>query len=955
MNTIPRLTIRHVERQEDATQDIVQSTIRLVDQACTNRSGARNEIKWLQPFTKPVTNTASSVYTLRVPPPTRKSLLQTLSPVSPSHSLALLDWGAPPTEPESSGLSGLEEFTSGANWSVHRSSVVIQSRAKRQRSTEEPSIQASSSKRNRVAPANPTLPENPALLALSRLHVLTGQRGTARLRLGLRKRPPVGQEQPPGGPAHVKITSKRQLGPGPSRILITHPVQPASQLTPSTPRVTSLKGTVLVPASPSPVASRTAASSGRGDSWTSNRVAASVSYESSPDSSPKKPRSQILARLHSDDTSSENNSRAALLSKDPGSGDVVTGPAPAPTEQPLSGSLEQDERIHECSTNRHTRPYTAPRPGPTRIMTSVMYNSSQGSVGSPSGEPSKLHTSYGSLALPSSFDKEPSSQKANASGSWDLSLLPSSNPNPPSTEQIHTTTTSEVVSGAGDTTPQSNPRENFPSLDMISALYDSSQADPDLPGTQQSSQEPIPSWNTYQSSRNGTPRPLSGAQPSSSWSAPSVDGLVAASRSLSLEDFEHQVRRPSGNSPSLSEERSLSEKSLSHSQLELNRVKPILQTPRLMHPEVSRLASSTGSEDPIYSPSQPSKRSVDDDSIESINSPLPSRTGPRASVCRVPAFRLPGPEVEDDISFESYQAHKQTQIPPTPLGDSNSPIDSSTSGQRSSVPRFDVLPAPDGRSPRAGSTGEAEIKQAHNLSRSPIFSTPNNQTALNHPALGAAAPFAPPASKIYRGSLHKTIPQPHFFPSLPCPSPPLMEGMLAALEVSSVHAWFDEHGKPKLAPTEGFVCEPWKRVAWIIPVRGRPPWEGCSSAAISSRPIVKARKKRTILWTPAALRSLWTQLDGFRESKRVGPLSLSFEPAQADQAFEFVKVYHEARVSLKLRTILKVLEFRDCDGYGVDAEVSQEDEGELGGTRRLLGSSARLALLDEVGRIVLVS
>ncbi|KAG8705579.1 hypothetical protein FRC08_001593 [Ceratobasidium sp. 394] len=856
----------------------------------------------------------------------------------------------------------------------------MQSRAKRQRSIEEPSTLVSSSKRNRVAPANPTLPENPALLALSRLHLLTGQRGTARLRLGLRKRPPVGQEQPPGGPAHVKITSKRQLGPGPSRILTTQgeppellattssnlgdrsPVQPSGQFIPSTPKVTSLKGTVLVPASPSPIASRTAASSGRGDSWTSNRMAASILYDSSPDSSPNRPRSQILARLHSGNVPSENDSRAALLpklaNKTSDSDDLVAEPVPTSTKQPLPGSSEPGDRIHEYSTNVHTRPYVASQPEPARIMASVMYDSSQGSVGSPSGGPSKLHTSYGSLALPSSFDKEFSSQRTNASSSWDLSSLPPSNPNSPSTEQIHTIATSEVASETGDTTAQSNPRENFTSLDMISALYDSSQLDPNLPGTQQSPsspQEPIPSWNTYQSSRNGTPRPLSGAQPSSSWSAPSVDGLVAASRSLSLEDFEHQVIRPSGNSPRPSKEKSLSEKSLSHSQLERNRVKPILQTPRLMHPEVSRLASYPGSEDPICSPPQPSKRSADNDSIESINSPLPSRTGPRASVCRVPAFRLPGLEAEDDISFESYQAHKPTQIPPTSLGDTNSPIDSSAGGQRSSVPRFDVLPAPDGRSPRAGSTGEAEIKQAHNLSRSPIFSTPNNQTALNHPALGAAAPFAPPASKIYRGSLHKTIPQPHFFPSLPCPSPPLMEGMLAALEVSSVHAWFDEHGKPKLAPTESFVCEPWKRVAWIIPVRGRQPWEGCSSAAISSRPIVKARKKRTILWTPAALRSLWAQLDGFRESKRVGPLSLSFEPAQADQTFEFVKVYHEARVSLKLRTILKVLEFRDCDGYGVDVEVPQEDEGELGGTRRLLGSSARLALLDEVGRIVLVS
>ncbi|KAG8731716.1 hypothetical protein FRC12_019610 [Ceratobasidium sp. 428] len=396
--------------------------------------------------------------------------------------------------------------------------------------------------------------------------------------------------------------------------------------------------------------------------------------------------------------------------------------------------------------------------------------------------------------------------------------------------------------------------------------------------------------------------------------------------------------------------------------MEENLIKSIPHAPHLMHPEVSRLASYVSTEDSICSPTpslpKPSNRTVDDDSIESINSPLPKRTGSNVSSHRVPAFRLPGPELEDDISFESQQAHKQKPLSPTRLSKPDSPpemIDSSASDQKTSVPRFDALPSPDGRSPQAGSTAETEIARAHQPSPPVVLSAPNRHAVLNHPTLGLVATITPPYSKTYKGSLHNIILQPHFLPSLPCPSPSLTEGMLAALEVAKVHAWFDEQGKPKPAPSEGFTREPWKRAAWIIPVRGRPPWEGCSSAAISSRPIVKAKKKRTILWTPGALRSLWTQLDGFRESKRVGSLSISFEPAQTDQAFEFVKVYHEAKVSLKLRTILKVLEFPDCDGYGVNAEIPQEDEGGLGGTRRLLGSSTRLALLDEVGRIVLFS
>ncbi|KDN47586.1 hypothetical protein RSAG8_03376, partial [Rhizoctonia solani AG-8 WAC10335] len=121
-----------------------------------------------------------------------------------------------------------------------------------------------------------------------------------------------------------------------------------------------------------------------------------------------------------------------------------------------------------------------------------------------------------------------------------------------------------------------------------------------------------------------------------------------------------------------------------------------------------------------------------------------------------------------------------------------------------------------------------------------------------------------------------------------------------------------------------FSSDTWGRAAWIIPVRGRPPWDGCSGALVSLRPI-RERKKKLIVWTPASLRSFWTQMAGFRDTKRVGSLSMSFEavpgkpsvlevPKQpselkASRSFEFIKLYHDARVSLKLRTILQVLEF----------------------------------------------
>lgn len=110
-------------------------------------------------------------------------------------------------------------------------------------------------------------------------------------------------------------------------------------------------------------------------------------------------------------------------------------------------------------------------------------------------------------------------------------------------------------------------------------------------------------------------------------------------------------------------------------------------------------------------------------------------------------------------------------------------------------------------------------------------------------------------------------------------------------------------------------------------------------------------------------------MKGFCESQRLGSLAMSFEPESEERpgaektsglkgsrTFEFIKIYHDARVSLKLRTILKVLEMEDEDGYGVDASVTTENEGAAGGSkRRLLGSSARLALVDETGHAVLIS
>ncbi|KAG9121709.1 hypothetical protein FRC07_002242, partial [Ceratobasidium sp. 392] len=375
---IPRLEIRHLERQKDTVYDeIIQSATRLLGQACTNRSKAQNESKWRQPLAKPLTSigTASSVYTLRELPPTRQSLLQTLSSVSSSNSLALLEWGTPFAESEYLGLPGLEEFRSGINWSVRRSSAVVrpvQSLAKRRRSTESiPQVDTALPKRKRPLLENPASSRTPAVptpVPPSRIHGLVPQHDMPRLRLGLRKRLGMAQNQSSGAPVHVKMTSKRQLGPGPLRVMDTEePLElsvaassnsednpsikftsRAIQHVPSTSRIVPQKGIVLVPSSPSPIVSRTTAPVSRTFSWTSSHMGASVLYDSSPDSSPDRIlRSRIpVSRLYADDSSADLSSQSVLLpatvGRDSGLGSLAAWSASAPTEAPEELSKRDD-------------------------------------------------------------------------------------------------------------------------------------------------------------------------------------------------------------------------------------------------------------------------------------------------------------------------------------------------------------------------------------------------------------------------------------------------------------------------------------------------------------------------------------------------------------------------------------------------------------------------------------
>ncbi|CAE6497132.1 unnamed protein product [Rhizoctonia solani] len=608
--------------------------------------------------------------------------------------------------------------------------------------------------------------------------------------------------------------------------------------------------------------------------------------------------------------------------------------------------------------------------------------------------------------------------EAHASGPDDLDIH-----NHDSSEQIIDSLTPQLISNTGKIGPP-DPKKRHSKLGIPSVLYDSSQDSPQPPPRkgnrsdqydQEQDKHPIvrnipiprPSWSPDTSPQSRANYPLSGAQPSSFWgSFPSrtgilPDDLVFASRSLSLEDFE--VRRPSDHQ--LRNASPVGPKSLTplqpsathHSNIPIGAANE--DTYNMSPPHgayltadkrsgMSKLASYSsmegslvGSHSPILSFSPLRKPNIPDNSLESIESPDTSlRIDVGRSFRPNPIFKFPvsNPiaELEDDISCES-------QVLRPKLG--SAPHGTQTTSRLALAP--DGAPGPENNGLRDNCTSDVPssdgmpaheqlaVDEAENAGNQKILQSDAPPPASDHPSplTPQPQPPSPLVSKIYKGLLHTVIPQPHFLPSLPCPPPSLTEGMLASLISPSFQDWLNKDGtlaQDQAAVAAKFLSDAWGRAAWVIPVRGRAPWEGCSGAIVSLRPI-KERKKRIIIWTPASLRSFWMQMAGFRDTKRVGSLSMSFEAVpgkppnlesskqsselKASRSFEFIKLYHDSRVSLKLRTILQVLEFADEDRFGIDANIPKEGEPETVTMRRLLGASTRLALLDSTGHIVLIS
>ncbi|KAH0831265.1 hypothetical protein J3R83DRAFT_13899 [Lanmaoa asiatica] len=160
-----------------------------------------------------------------------------------------------------------------------------------------------------------------------------------------------------------------------------------------------------------------------------------------------------------------------------------------------------------------------------------------------------------------------------------------------------------------------------------------------------------------------------------------------------------------------------------------------------------------------------------------------------------------------------------------------------------------------------------------------------------------------------------------------------------------------------------------RRVAWLIPVRGSLPWDGASTAVILEGTQVASRSPSpclhlpaaqpcAITWTSDSLQHLWTFLGSIQQARHLGPLSLSFHAAPADafstrdimsepvwesnhpyylqhspkhitgssddfatdicrthlECIDYIKVYHDVPYSLSLRNILDAYQYEPVNG-----------------------------------------
>ncbi|KAI0327527.1 hypothetical protein GY45DRAFT_1110245 [Cubamyces sp. BRFM 1775] len=139
----------------------------------------------------------------------------------------------------------------------------------------------------------------------------------------------------------------------------------------------------------------------------------------------------------------------------------------------------------------------------------------------------------------------------------------------------------------------------------------------------------------------------------------------------------------------------------------------------------------------------------------------------------------------------------------------------------------------------------------------------------------------PKRARFEEGSLRPLLPLPHF-----CPSPTMFDNPWPPLGQADVFKMpaipIPPHGNTAV---EEIIRDPFRRLAWVVPVRGRPPWGATPAAVLSGSPADSSPQAPcddpTLVWTTDALRDFWSFLKDLKDAGNLGPLSVAFHGATA--------------------------------------------------------------------------
>ncbi|KAI0081205.1 hypothetical protein K474DRAFT_1703951 [Panus rudis PR-1116 ss-1] len=188
----------------------------------------------------------------------------------------------------------------------------------------------------------------------------------------------------------------------------------------------------------------------------------------------------------------------------------------------------------------------------------------------------------------------------------------------------------------------------------------------------------------------------------------------------------------------------------------------------------------------------------------------------------------------------------------------------------------------------------------------PPSSAPNKRVKLDHHVDPTPTGQQAEDSKYMLGTLYDVIPKPHFVPNTP---------NHVDNEGAPQDAKFFPGSHPQLIP--GITMEhvslclhdPFARFTWVIPVRGQPPFAGCTSARIFSKsyrtpaprspsddpdwqeeepelevlPQPASRYSPCLSWTIPALNTFWRFLVMLKEAKKLGQIALAFHAAPPEE------------------------------------------------------------------------